>query len=69
MLGRMMAAASRRVGESDIEELRELLALERVLDQALHDSVAGLRATGMTWQQLGEAAGTTRQGAQQRWGR
>jgi hypothetical protein len=69
MLGRMMRAASRRCAESDEDEFRELLELERVLDAALQEAASGLRASGMSWQQLGEAAGISRQGAQQRWGR
>jgi len=69
MLGRMLRAAAVRCAESDEEELGELCRLDTVLHQVLEDTVRGLRESGHTWQQIGDAAGTTRQGAQQRWGR
>jgi hypothetical protein len=67
MVGRMLAAATRRVAESDEDEFAQLIELERHLVRLLDDAVLGLRQSGMTWEQIGAAAGVTRQGAHQRW--
>jgi hypothetical protein len=69
MLTRMMAAAGRRVAESDEEEFRLLTHLEDAVDELLTDAVRGFRRSGMTWDEIGKAAGTTRQAAHQRWAR
>ena len=69
MVIRMVRAAGRRVGEGDEYELAEFIALQSELDQALADAVAGQRANGKSWAAIATATGTTRQGAQQRWGR
>ena len=68
MLARMVAAAGRRIGTSDEEELSALVQLEHLVDKAILDAVKGMRAAGVTWDAIGTATGTTRQGAQQRWG-
>lgn len=68
MLARMLANGGYRVAESDTEDLHELLELRRVLDEAILDAVRGLRESGVTWAQIGEAAGTTGQAATMRWG-
>jgi hypothetical protein len=67
MLGRMLAAGGRRVAESDAEEFGELAKLEELLRQVLEESVRGMRRSGMTWEEIGQAGGTTRQAAHQRW--
>lgn len=67
MLGRMLTAASKRVADSDPEEFAELARLERVLRQVLDDAVRGMRQSGATWQEIGDAAGTSRQAAHERW--
>jgi len=69
MLGRMMKAASVRVAQSDEDEFAQLAKLDQVLQLTMDDAVRGLRASGLTWQQIGDAAGTTRQAAHQRWAR
>lgn len=66
-VARMLRAAGRRVGDADIEELRDLLAMQAELDRTIVQAVAGLRAAGVTWQQIGEANGTTGQAATIRW--
>lgn len=65
---RILRAASRRVGSADPEDLTELLALSREIDGVIQGAVTGLRETGFSWAQIGEAAGVTRQAAFQRWG-
>jgi hypothetical protein len=65
---RMLRAAGRRVGRCDLEELGILMELRGDLDNAITVAVEGLRVDGYTWARIGEITGTTRQGAQQRWG-
>lgn len=67
MLARMMRAAAGRVGDGDVDELSDLVQLQKRLDQVVLDAVQGLRASGVTWDQIGEATGTTRQAAIQKW--
>lgn len=43
-------------------------ALNRLTDRALRVIVAEARASGLSWQQIGDIMGTTRQGAYQRFG-
>ena len=69
MVARMMGAAGIRLAESDAEYFTELAELQCQLDELLVDAVRGFRQSGMTWQEIGDAAGTTRQAAHQRWAR
>jgi hypothetical protein len=70
MVGRMIRSAGRRVGDADPEDLEQLLALRAQLDDAIRDAVATQRGVhGRSWADIARATGTTRQGAQQRWGR
>lgn len=65
---RMLRAASRRAADADEFELEALIALRGELDAAIRDAVAGQRARGLSWAYIAAATGTTRQGAQQKWG-
>lgn len=67
MLERMIGAAGRRVGEDADGSLRELVELHGALDEAIVEAVAGLRDAGVTWQEIGDWVGTTRQAAIMRW--
>lgn len=69
MLRRLIAAAGRRCADADEPELRALIQCQRDLDAAVTAAVAGMRARGRSWAYIAEAFGTTRQAAQQRWGR
>jgi hypothetical protein len=53
----------------DLGELHGLAALATLVDDLLVDSVADARIDGYSWAQIGEAAGMTRQAAQQRYGK
>lgn len=66
---RIVRAYSRRVGDGDVEALPELLALAADVDAAIAKSVAGLRDAGYSWAEIAARLGTTRQAAQQRFGR
>lgn len=66
---RIVKAYGRRVGDGDVEALPELLALSAEIDAAIAKSVTGLRAAGYSWADIASRLGTTRQAAQQRFGR
>lgn len=66
---RLLRAHGRRVADGDPDDLAELLALVPLLDEIIRDAVAGQRERhGFSWAEIGRAAGTSRQAAQQRWG-
>jgi hypothetical protein len=67
-LARLVANGGSRVAAGDPDELRQLLELDELLHNAIIDAVRGLRDSGITWAQIGEAAGTTGQAATMRWG-
>ncbi|HMT33671.1 MAG TPA: hypothetical protein PKA99_13665 [Dermatophilaceae bacterium] len=64
---RIMRALSKRIGSADPEDLAEMLALSRELDECITASVAGLRSSGYSWAEIARATGTTRQAAFARW--
>ena len=48
--------------------LDHLAGWATALQSAVTDQVATCRAAGMSWQEIGDTLGTSRQGAQQRYG-
>lgn len=64
----MIVAAGRRVAREDPEQLASLCSLKPVLDQAIRLAVAGQKTNGITWQSIGDATGTSREAAFQKWG-
>lgn len=66
MITRVLRALARRAGEGDVEALEELAALQTVMVEQLGAGVAGYRAVGHSWADIGLALGTSRQNAQQR---
>jgi len=66
-VGRMIAAAGRRVAEGDPEHLSDLLELQAALDAAIAQGVRGLRSAGFTWANLGAATGTSKEAAFMKW--
>lgn len=70
MLARMIRAYGRRVQDADVEDLRDMVAMRDQLDDVIRDTVTHMRAQhDFSWARIGEAVGTTRQAAQQRYGR
>jgi len=67
MVRRIIRAAGRRVGNADPEDLAELIALQHDLDKAIREAVHAQRLSGITWQSIGDATGTTRQAAIMKW--
>jgi hypothetical protein len=70
MVTRMIRAYGRRVANADAEDLADLVAMRALLDEAIATAVSHLRDHhDFSWAAIGEAVGTTRQAAQQRYGR
>jgi hypothetical protein len=67
MVGRMIRGAGNRVAQDDADVLADLIALQAAVDAAVLEGVRGLRKSGATWQDIGDACGTTRQAANMRW--
>ena len=65
---RIVRAYARRVASGDVEALTAMVALSTLLDDAITEAVAGLRAHGYSWADIAARLGITRQAAQQRWG-
>ncbi len=68
-VARIIRGHGRRIGQGDVEGLVELLDLAKELDAATQLAVDGLRDRGYSWTEIGSRLGTSRQAAQQRWGR
>ncbi len=66
-LARLIRAAGNRAADSDPEDLKVLMGLRTSLDEAIVAAVAGVRASGATWEEIGALTGTTRQAAHLRW--
>ncbi len=70
MMRRMLRAHGRRVADADPEDLTDLIALRDDLEAAIADAVRGQREQhGRSWSDIARGLGTTRQNAQQRYGR
>lgn len=66
---RILRAYGRRLAVGDAEALPDLLALAGEVDAVIGQAVAGLRKDGYSWSEIGAGLGTTKQAAQQRFGR
>lgn len=70
MLARMIRAYGRRVQDADVEDLADMVAMRDQLDDVIKATVTHMRSEHeFSWARIGEAMGTTRQAAQQRYGR
>jgi hypothetical protein len=69
MLCRMIRAYRNRVKDADPEDLASMVAMRDTLDEVIVSTIAHMRAhQEFSWSAIGEAVGTTRQAAQQRYG-
>jgi len=66
---RVIRAHARRVADGDVDALADLLRLAVEVDTATQTAVTGLRTFGYSWGEIASRLGTTRQAAQQRWGK
>lgn len=64
---RAIRAYGRRVADADPEDLRDMLEMRVVLEEAIATAVDGLRDRA-SWTDIARALGISRQGAQQRYG-
>jgi hypothetical protein len=70
MVTRMIRAYGRRVANADMEDLTDMVAMRALLDDAITAAVSHLRDHHeFSWTAIGEAVGTSKQAAQQRYGR
>jgi hypothetical protein len=72
MMARMLCAWGRRVASGDTYDLAELLAFRAEVDQVVHGAITRARRRdpeGWSWTNIADSAGTSRQAAQQRWGK
>lgn len=68
MLGRLLRAFLRRVGDGDPDDLPMVASLANDVDLILRKVVARQRAAGASWTQIGVQLGCSKQAAQQRFG-
>jgi hypothetical protein len=68
---RVLRACGRRVADGDIGGLAYLVALREEVETTIASAVVGLRSEpwSYSWQQVADELGTTRQAAQQRYGK
>lgn len=69
MLGRLLRAFVRRVGDGDPDDLVLAVSLAADVELVLRKAVARQRAAGASWAQIARQLGCTKQAAQQRFGR
>jgi hypothetical protein len=69
MVGRMVRAYGRRLADADPSDLPDALAIMGELDRAIGQAVVSMRGAGFSWADVAAYTGTSRQAAQQRWGR
>lgn len=65
---RIMRALARRAG-GDVDLLPQLRKVQDDVDELMRGAVAQCRAEGYSWAEIAARLGTTRQAAQQRYGR
>lgn len=69
MVARMVRAAAKRVGDGDEAELAVLALLRDQIETAVGDAIQAQLEQGKSWAEIGNALGTTRQGAFRRYAR
>ena len=65
---RVIRAAGERCADADPFDLGELITLRDSIEAAIGAAVAGQRAQGFSWTEVGDGLGISRQAAQQRYG-
>ena len=70
MVRRLLRAAGKRVGDADEVELAELVELREHIEAAIAEAVTIQRGRwGRSWAEIGRGLGTSRQAAQQHYGK
>jgi hypothetical protein len=65
---RMLRATGARARDEDPVLIKQLIELRKYLDDVIEYSVHRMRDQGVTWQQIADELGTTRQACIMRWG-
>jgi len=65
---RVIRAYARRVAAGDVDALADMTGLATELDEAISQTVIGLRKAGYSWAEIAVRLGVIRQAIQQRWG-
>jgi hypothetical protein len=69
VVGQGPSTRIRLVGDWDdrpLDGIRQARGVERALDKVLHDQVRRARSAGCSWTEVGEALGTSKQAAWER---
>ena len=66
---RIIRSYAKRVADADDVDLGEMLAVRDEMDAAIVEAIRGQKDRGASWAEIGRALGTSRQAAQQTWGR
>jgi len=70
MVRRMVRAYGRRLSDSDPTDLPAALGIIAEMDAAIATAVQAMReSAGFSWAEIAAYTGTSRQAAQQRWGK
>jgi uncharacterized protein with PIN domain len=70
MVGRLLRSLGRRVSSGDPEDLTHLITLSREVDELLRQAIQQQRSrSAVSWSQIAAELGTSKQAAQQRYGR
>lgn len=67
MVGRLVLKAGERASHADPDDLAALVRMRADVDAAIVAAVIGLRRSGFTWKTIGEATGTSKEAAVQKW--
>ena len=68
MMRRLLRAYSRRLEIADPDELAVLIDLQADLAQVIKTAAQGMNAAGLSWAEIAEPLGISRQAAFQKWG-
>lgn len=69
MVARVSKAMTRRAAEGDVEALTALVSMRQAVDAATVLAARGLHDFGMSWTDVGNELGISRQAALKRFGR
>jgi len=66
---RVIRAYARRVAAADEVDLGDMIQVRDEMDAAIQAAIDGMRDRGRSWSYIGKGLGTSRQAAQQTYGR
>lgn len=69
MMRRMVRTYERRLSNADPTDLMDAIEIMREMDAMIGRAVREMKSAGFSWADIATYTGTTRQAAQQRWGK